>query len=83
MQRERIRWEVAPTANPVARWVVTYNGKIRAGFMFKYSAMAYAVRTAQAYLAHFGEPSELIVKGKDGTFKDRRTYGADRGLYRD
>lgn len=58
----------------IEKWQVKKTGNAAAlrNFDTKDSAIAYGVSIARK-----NEPSQLIIKRKDGTIEDERTYGID------
>lgn len=70
---KRIRITVVPAAG---RWAVRQAGIAGVPFETKASGVAYAVKRGRALWAG-GQRAEVVIHGRDGQIKDRRTYGAD------
>lgn len=78
----RTRYEVLPTTAEERqttghRWKFTRNSETLATFKTQQKAIDHAKLVAKAAWKGQGSRGELKIKGRDGTIKDSRTYGAD------
>lgn len=76
---KRIRYEVQlrkKLAYPKGLWWVLRNGRRESGGRRKADTIKWAVRLAREDL-QAGNLSQLVIKRRDGTIQDERTYGHD------
>lgn len=76
MKRNRVLWAVVPKPG-IFRWAVTRNGITQRDFLFKYSAIDFAVGECNFDWQEYQIPSELTIRGRNGRIQDARTYGDD------
>ena len=84
--KKRTRYEVLPVTTTevktkksaaVSKWKVTMNGRAICYAPTKQSAVDWAVRQASCAWQFHDHPGELIIKRRNGTIQDTRTYGRD------
>ncbi len=71
---KRTRFEVLPAA--AGDWKVTRDSVVLDTLKPKALAIQLAVDRARA-VWRAGQPSQLLIKGRDGRIQDERTYGND------
>lgn len=76
MSLRRVRWTVEPVRG-IFGWEVRKNGHFQRKFLFQYLAIAWAAGECRNDLETWGICSELLVRGRNGQYRDARTYGDD------
>ncbi|MCA1727070.1 MAG: DUF2188 domain-containing protein, partial [Actinobacteria bacterium] len=66
---DRKRYDVMPDGNS---WMIKLDGRTVGAFDNKDDAIEFAAKEASQ-----NEPSQVMVRRRDGTFQEERTYGDD------
>lgn len=80
--KTRDRYEVLPTPAAEVRageraWRLTRNGDVMAHADTQAEVLGVGVKLATLRWRLNDQPSELVIKGRDGRIRDSRTYGND------
>lgn len=71
---KRIRFEVLPAGD--GSWDLTRDSVVLGNFPVKSLAIEHGMASARSVWSR-GQPSQLLIKGRDGRIQDERTYGED------
>lgn len=79
VSKKRTRYTIGPSSiKDGPRWCLTANeGGLRAYYITQKFAIDAAVTLCKSRLKHYGQLSELHIKGRNGKVRDARTYGKD------
>ena len=77
--KKRTRYTIGPSGiKDGPGWRLTANaGDLRAYYITQKVAIDAAVTLCKSRLKHYGQLSELHIKGRNGKVRDARTYGKD------
>ncbi len=70
----RVRWLVSPKG---LRWVVERNGYEQRRFLWQWRAISWAAAQAARDWSEWHIPGELLIQGRNGKYRDARSYGND------
>ena len=73
---KRVYWYVSPIAG-IFGWEVHRLGMPQRKFLFQYRAIEWAASECAYDWEEFGVKSELVIQGRNGKYRERRTYGED------
>jgi hypothetical protein len=76
MSARRVRWLVSPIRG-LFGWEVTRNGVFKRKFLFQYQAITWAASECNFDWETYGIKAELLIRGRNGQYRDARTYGED------